>query len=374
MNPKDLEELVQQAPRVPFTTLVEHLERLLGPDAVPTGELGPPSAERIRFRHDIRPIFHAGDVSGLQVVEEQDAFTGRKGEPTFEVSTSFLGVVGSVSPLASFFTEDALRAAQQDEDAVLALYDLFHHRLVSLLLRALRRVGLSASLTRSGRDASTRRALSLVGGPEFSSNTPTIAPLMRLGRARLFSQRPRGRQALVEALALTFPELVFEVVEAPWRDLELGPQEATRIGEYRHKLGELVLGGVLTRQAGLVVLQIAPVGRTLLTRLVPSGADHARLRYVIEEITGGFVDVEIEIEVRPGEEPRLELGTDEASLGGTAALGQRSADDPPMVVKMQLSAGDDAEVTWSFRISPRPSASMPPLPSPTGRLPLPARS
>ncbi|HWL86522.1 MAG TPA: type VI secretion system baseplate subunit TssG [Polyangiaceae bacterium] len=363
MNPTDLEELVRKAPRVPFTTLVEHLERLLGSEAVPTGELGPPRAERIRFRHDIRPIFHSGDVTELRVIEEQDEFTGRKSEPTFEVSTSFLGIVGTVSPLASFFTEDALRASQQDEDAVLALYDLFHHRLISLLLRALRRVGLSASLTRSGRDASTRRALSLVGGPDFASETPSIAPLMRLGRSRLFAQRPRGRAALVEALALAFPDLSVTVREAPWRDLVLAPDQVTRVGEYRTKLGEVVLGGVLTKQAGLLVLWIAPVGRAMLTRLVPSGADHARLRYVIEEVTGGFVDVQIEIEVRPGEEPRLSLGTDESALGGTAALGQRSANDPPMIVRIDVSAADDAAVTWSFRVSPSPEKPATPPPA-----------
>ncbi|WP_394842747.1 type VI secretion system baseplate subunit TssG [Pendulispora brunnea] len=345
------DELVRTAHRVPFSTLIDHLERLIGPEAVPVGELGPPRAERIRFRHDIQPVFHAGDVTQLRIVEEHDEFTGRKSPPIFEVSTSFLGVVGSVSPLASFFTEDALRAAQQDDDAVLALYDAFHHRLISLFLRASRRVGLSPSLSAGGRDASTRRALSLVGGASFTADVPALAPLMRLGRARLFAQRPRGRDALVQALSLAFPDLAITVLEAPWRDIELAPSEMTRLGERRNLLGEVVLGGVLTKQAGLLVLWIAPVGRATLARLVPSGADHARFRYVIEEVTGGFVDVAVEIEVRPGEEPRLELGNDEAALGGTAALGQRSPDDPPMIVRIELSAGAEA-VTWSFRASP----------------------
>jgi len=351
----DLDELVRNAARVPFSTLVDHLERLIGPEAAAIGELGPPRTERIRFRHDIQPIFHSGDVSELRVIEEHDEFTGRKGEPTFEVVTTFLGVVGTVSPLASFFTEDALRAAQNENDPVLAVYDAFHHRLISLLLRASRRVGLSASLTGGGRDVSTRRALSLVGGASHASEVPAIAPLMRLGRARLFSQRPRGRAALVEALSLAFPDLSVKVVEAPWRDLPLHPSETTLLGERRNLLGEVVLGGMLTKQAGLVSLWIAPVGRTTLSRLVPSGADHARLRYVIEEVTGGFVDVDVEIEVRPGEEPRLVLGEDEAALGGTAALGQRSADDPVMIVRIELSAGDEA-VTWSFRASPSAAA------------------
>jgi len=308
------------------------------------------------FDSDIRPIFHAGDVTELRVAEQHDDFTGRRGESTFEVSTSFLGIVGTVSPLASFFTEDALRAAANEDDAVLALYDAFHHRLISLFLRASRRVGLSTNVTAGGRDASTRRALSLVGGAAFSSDVPALAPLMRLGRARLFAQRPRGRAALVEALALAFPELAITVVEAPWRDLPLAPAEMTQLGERRHRLGEAVLGGVLTNQAGLLIVWVASVGRSTLARLVPGGADHARLRYVIEEVAGGFVDVAIEIEVRPGEEPRLALGHDEAALGGTAALGQRAADDPPMVVRVELSAGDEA-VTWSFRASPSPLAA-----------------
>ncbi|WP_394822146.1 type VI secretion system baseplate subunit TssG [Pendulispora albinea] len=355
----NLDELVRRAPELPFAILIEQLERLLGPDAVPVGELGPARAERIRFRHDIRPIFHAGDVTELRIIDVYDDFTGRKGEPTFEVSTTFLGVVGTVSPLASFFTEDALRAAANEDDPVLALYDVFHHRLISLFLRASRRVGLSASLTGGGRDTSTRRALALVGGAALASDVPAIAPLMRLGRARLFAQRPRGRTALVEALALAFPELSVRIVEAPWRDIALAPSETTLLGERRNRLGEVVLGGVLTKQAGLVVLWIAPVGREMLARLVPSGADHARLRYVIEEVTGGFVDVAIEIEVRPGEEPRLVLGEDEATLGGTAALGQRSADDPPMIVRVELSAGDEGAVTWSFRASPLAPGSRP---------------
>jgi len=74
-----------------------------------------------------------------------------------------------------------------------------------------------------------------------------------------------------------------------------------------------------------VVLQIAPVGRSMLTRLCPAAPTTA-LRFVIEEVTGGFVDVQIEIEVAR-RRAALELGTDEASLGGTAAL----ASAPPMI-------------------------------------------
>src|SRR5262249_39150921 len=91
--------------RLGFVPLVRLLERLSS-DAVRVGGEGPPDAEGIRFRHDRGLSFHASDVVDLGALENGDGGTGPQCQ--YQVTSSFLGLSGSMSPLPAYFTEELL--------------------------------------------------------------------------------------------------------------------------------------------------------------------------------------------------------------------------------------------------------------------------
>jgi type VI secretion system protein ImpH len=302
---RELAALVERAPRIPFVALVEHLERVLGaPSQIGRGGLV--RDERIRFRHDPSLVFHSSDVAAMRLFHRG-----------VELTSTFLGATGSVSPLASFFTEEVLRAEAHDGGSLGAFYDLFHHRLLALCYRALQRNRLAWTLRSEGDDELTGRALAVVGLPPKRKDAP-LSSVALLGRARVLAGRPRSRQALEVALALAFPNWRIRIGDFYPRRLRLGDDERLRLGVQNHRLGvETRIGVLMQGQSDLLRLCIGPVDRTTFETLLPGAPGNTRLRSVVEDITGGMIDADVEVEILAGHEPR-------ASLGKGARLGRSS--------------------------------------------------
>src|SRR5689334_3102208 len=94
------EPVLKAAPHSTFFHILSLLERLSS-DAVRIGGDGPPSAERIRFRHDYDLGFSAGDIARAEVraLPRGPARVLDPPIPVFEVTTTFLGLTGTISPL-----------------------------------------------------------------------------------------------------------------------------------------------------------------------------------------------------------------------------------------------------------------------------------
>lgn len=341
---RKLAALADRAPRIPFVTLIEHLERLLA-GAAPVGTSGLVRDEAIHFRHDPSLVFHSSDIARMHV----------GGPASVDVTSTFLGATGAVSPLASFFTEDLLRSQTQDNPTLGAFYDLFHHRLLALCYRAMRRSRLAWSMHGNGADLVTGRALASVGlWPRREE--AALSSLAMLGRARILARRPRSRQALEAALALAFPALRVRLVDFFPRRVRLGDEQRLRVGKKNHRLGaETRIGRHMVGQSDLVRLEIGPVDRTTFDLLLPGGRENLRLRKVVDDITGGMLDVEAEIELLKGEEPRASLGrrpgaTTGARLG-RSSLVLRSRSTQSLRVRIALGA-DAAEARPTFYQSP----------------------
>src|SRR4051812_10483018 len=93
-----VEPLEKDARRFSFFRLVYVLERLTkGAPAI--GQLGPASEERLRLRGDTSLIFASSDVSQLVVAKYPDGIDRAR------LSTAFMALYGSVSPLPAYFIE-----------------------------------------------------------------------------------------------------------------------------------------------------------------------------------------------------------------------------------------------------------------------------
>ncbi len=331
---RELNELALRARRVPFFALVRHLERLFQADAR-VGGLGPAAAEVVRFRHDIHPIFHASDITRLRVVHHGDALR-------VELTTGFLGVVGSVSPLANYFTDDVLRAESLDEESVRAFYDLFHHRLIAFVYSAELRASAWAEIRADGSDRVTRRSLNFAGLTARPAGEAGLAPRQWLGLARVMGRRPRTRDALERALAVGFPGTPIRVIDFLTRDVALPASERSQLGVRNVDLGRGArLGARLLRQSGLLRLVVGPVDRAAFDALLPGTVNHSRLRAIVDSVTGGMLDVDAEIEIRRGEEPRARLGARYGTRLGSNTLVVRPRTDRSLLVRVPLT-GDAA--------------------------------
>jgi type VI secretion system protein ImpH len=130
-----------------FFRLLGLLSRRLPDGASPLGRPGT-ATPHIALRHSATLGFPTADVSAVHM--------GANGQPT--VCTSFLGLTGTTSPLPEHLTQPW----SQDEDSTVmqALFDLWHHRLLTLLFHSVNKYSPAATAHRCGTDLWSQRFLS----------------------------------------------------------------------------------------------------------------------------------------------------------------------------------------------------------------------
>jgi type VI secretion system protein ImpH len=294
---------------VRFLPLVALLERLTS-SAVRVGGDGPPEEEAIRFKHDPSLIFSAGDVSQVRLVPRVSEWGEEQGgsKHVFEVVTTFLGLTGASSPLPGYMAEEI---AQEDPDRPLRrqFLDLFHHRLLSLLYRALSRYMPEGEATRAGDDVWSRRVLALAGLDTYERGPSvrlSVSQLLRL--APLLATRARTARTLELGLSdvlrddLGEAHVTVRQFAGSWVDVE--SEQRTELGKHNHQLGRnVMLGGRLFDRAGRFIIGIAPLDGATYHRLLPEGDLSPLVREVVSLV------------VRDPLECALELGVSEEVLG-----------------------------------------------------------
>jgi type VI secretion system protein ImpH len=310
---------------VRFVPLVGLLEQLTS-GAVRVGGDGPPSEEAIRFRHDPSLIFSAGDVSEVKLVPRTMAWGEEQKGPRhiFEVVTTFLGLTGTSSPLPGYMVEEI---AQEDPDRPMRreFLDLFHHRLVSLLYRALTRYLLEGEATRAGDDVWSRRVLALAGLDTYErgpSVNLSVDQLLRL--APLLATRARTARTLELALAdvlrneLGEARVTVQQFAGSWVEVET--EQRMTLGRLNSHLGRSsMLGGRLFDRSGKVIIGISPLDGATYHRLLPEGDLSPLVREVMMLVVRDPLECALELGVREDV-----LGAFQITKKNTARLGRNT--------------------------------------------------
>ena len=338
-NPGEAARLAGAARRMGFFALVQALERLY-PDAPRVGEMGPVAEEAIRFRHDPSLAFPAADVSHVRQTRrphDPSAFEPASepgSEPglalsqtVWEVTTTFLGLSGAVSPLPSYIAEEV---AQEEPDAPVRreFLDVFHHRLISLLYRNWSRGAGPREQTRDLRDPWSLRVLALLGIDAFSRPPAHGLPADRILKlAPVLAARSRGAWALARALDVMFEgdlpkgSLAVHEFAGAWTPLETSAQ--FRLGQRNHRLGETsALGRKIFERSGTFELVIGPTTQAVYQRFLPGGDFRARLTATVDLILQDPLAYRVVLRLAAGAVPAWRLGPSAPSrLGHDSWLG-----------------------------------------------------
>jgi type VI secretion system protein ImpH len=331
---------LERARHTGFLALVGLIERLQ-PHAAHVGETGPTELEPLRFHHDPSLAFSAADVAGVRAEDAPALDTAEGGAgKRYRVTTAFLGLSGGVSPLPDYFCDEL---AVEDADAPVRarFFDLFHHRLLSLLYRGLARLDYPADFELGGRDPWSRRVLALLGADALGSDgTPAeTARLLRL--APLLVGRGRGvhvlRAAVEDDLGPDLgPDAQVAIRELLGAWIELEPADRARLSRPTMRLGRTAILGrrIFDRTARFRVV-LGPVTYEAMRRLLPGGDLHTRLHTVVKLVTARTEECEAEIIVSAGEAPALRLSRNaRQGLGRDSWLGRRAGEQKRVVVPL----------------------------------------
>ncbi|MGO8992075.1 MAG: type VI secretion system contractile sheath large subunit [Polyangiaceae bacterium] len=307
-----LQERVRNAvSHVALFPLVRRLERDLAGRA-PIGADQGAEDERVHFSHPPTFSLPAGELLDVEYAQEGDGAAAT-------VTTSLLGLLGAESPLPPATSEEVLF---EDDDALAAFYDVFHHRALALLYRAWKRYAPSAALERSGADAFSRALLSLVGTDAFSpyQAATSVDPMFALGFSDFVRCEPSflDESALETLLRRVFPELNPRVTTSEPRVVQAADEDRSCLGSQHTTLGEDASYGASALDVnGTVRIQVGPVDRQTYEALLPGGDRHRQIQPLVETWLASRAVAELDILVAAEDAPALCLGE---AYGGTLGV------------------------------------------------------
>lgn len=335
-----IEQLLGGGRTFDFFRAVSILDRLGSSQAAAIGGLGPIQRESVRFTHDPEFTFAPGDIEALRRLPGPGA--------PVEVVGTFLGLVGTSSPLPTHFAEELFALdGEEGKSALVTLYDILHHRLYSLFYRAGRKYRISAEARSDGRDAMTRRALAFVGVDAAAMPNGGLSAAHLLGLAPLLAIRSRSGRALKVLLEATLPNVPVEIEGFVLRTVVLDDAERNKLGVQNSELGlNFTIGGRVKDRSGRFRTRLGPVSYETLEELMPNGKHHDRLRSMLDQFTRGILEAEVEVVLSDGDTPRFQLGSNRgSSLGLNTMLGRLG--DGPSRVRFTMTA-DPAGVKPQF--------------------------
>lgn len=334
------QRLLAHAERYSFYVAVSMLERLT-PEAVRIGGDGPYAGEAIRFRHDHDLIFNPSDVRKVAHVEKPRTPEQRleQSEKRYEVTTAFMGVTGSMTPMPLYLAEEI---CQDDEGARMQrdFLDMFHHRLVSLVYRITQKFDFPREYTSRADDQWSKRMLALAGLDSYERwQLKHISRQQMLRLSPLMASRVRSARTLSVAIADIAREALdgakVEVVQFTGDWTGLDPEQRISLGIENTVLGEsTVLGVQVFHRASKATIVVGPL-RENFRRFLADGD----MFPVICELVGVLSPepVEYELELVLVDRPPFMLGKKEGGrIGFDSWLSSQAGQTAPTHLKVPL--------------------------------------
>jgi len=323
-----LRMLVADAKNTGFFDVMRIIEQLTGKRF---------DGDALELSHDPSLSFPTNDIARVFVDPS------KHGE-RFRVVTTFLGLTGTSSPLASYFTEQVLSG--DDEDALRMFYDVFHDLLLRMLYRSWRGASLRASLDDSGSSAIDKRCATFVGvdpwtpTDEHALANPTLMSLADYQRGKPQSMDPEAATAMLRRLLPTLP---IDVSLGHRSFVRFGDDDVTELGAQNVGLGEdLVYGLGIEDTSATVRVVVGPVAESVCEWLMPDHEGHSFLSQICERVFGGKADVELEVLVAAEELPFCDLrGSRGAELGVDSRVDVRTTG----IVRVRVALGIGVPVT-----------------------------
>ena len=292
---------------------------------------GPYVEEAVRFRHARSLAFKPGDVEGVEVRE--DARSSDKGERAdlVEMTLNIVGLMGTSSPLPTYLASEA--ASQDEEGRIKAdFFDLFHHRLHSLLYRGVRKYDWPREYASDGRDVWSLRLLAMLGVDDYDSRQlQYIRPLDLLRIAPLLASPARTARtvelAVLEILGHELDGADVKIKQFQGSYADIDPEHKIRLAVENSHLGvSAVIGDLCLHRAGKAQVVVGPLDQEGLRRFMAGGDAFFAVRELLDLLSYELVEFELE----------LILGR-ESQMG--AILGKSHIGDDAWLAK-----GEDAEL------------------------------
>lgn len=294
-TPADLIALMrEQAPEITLGQALRLLER-----AHADAPHLPPFARDVQIRPHLSLAFPAADIVDVQTPEGDQPVP----PPAWRLTTTLLGLYGTMGPLPTFYTEELLEEARNDESVSRDFLDILNNRLYHLLYAAERQNRLPRRLAEN-RDLPAAHLLHcLMSRPEHGPDMPPVA------MTELLVCRHRSALRLQRSLVALLRRADVRVEECVERRVAIAPEQRCRPGMVNAALGKTaVLGSEVRDSTGLFRIHFMAVRAEDINDFLPGGRSCRRILEHVRGYVRHSLDCELVLHPSPGPAERVALG------------------------------------------------------------------
>jgi type VI secretion system protein ImpH len=254
-------ELLAEGRRFSFVQAVRFLLLLMRRDEGTETDIND-LLKRIRARPELSLAFPESDVTAIQELPDLPS--------RFSITTTFLGLYGTSSPLPTFYTEDLLHEQAQDRSVSRDFIDIFNSRLYALYFAVWSHYRLCYKIEEAGDLETVHRLYCLLGyeGGTLRGHLDDAYSLLRY--TGLFIQRPRSAEGLRTLLADRLGEASVEIDQAVERSAVIPEDQRCYLDQSGCGLGETAyLGERIADRTGKIRVCIGPVKEAVFSALLP---------------------------------------------------------------------------------------------------------
>jgi len=268
-----------------------------------------PGQDRLRVRPDLSLAFPAADVARVE-------HTGPNDDELL-ITTTFLGLYGSSSPLPTHYTEDLLDESSADGTVSRDFLDILHQRLYQLYFHCWSKYRLFVRVAEERNPADRERLFCLIGLGERELRDSLPDPWSLVRYAGLLTQFPRSADGLQTLLRDALGERRIRVEQCVLRRVPIPGDQQMRMGMTGMALGvSTVLGSEIADRMGKFRLLAGPLKLADFNTLLPGSSRHDKLAGLIRLYILDPLDYDLRVTLAAGEARPINLGgLNDARLG-----------------------------------------------------------
>jgi type VI secretion system protein ImpH len=247
----------------------------------------------------------------------------------FELTLTFMGLVGVSSPLPLYFSEYIARH-EENSQPLIDFLNIFNHRCYSLFYQAWKKYRF-ISISMGATDPLCRRIAMLAGMDPNRLSEPLYARL--LSYTGLLAGKSRGKSAMTSLLSDFFSDLPVAIKEFQPRWVEI--RNPVKMG-IDARLGVNSTAGTHSWDvSGKFRVAVGPLPRERFELFLPNSENIKKMKELITIFLAEPLDYDIEVKMQSSELVPVVLAANNTRLGETSSLGKsnRHSDIKSIVIE-----------------------------------------
>ncbi len=309
-------ELLSRSFEFSFFQVIRLLRLLANNGAMAHGEKDSSEVHRaIKVRPELTLGFPAADVSSIEARDDEDKIH-------YQVTATFLGLYGTSSPLPTFYTEDLLAEAGEDETVSRDFLDILNQRIYELLYKCWIKYRLYINVIEEQDINHIERLFCLLGLGELELRSAIPNPFRLIRYLGLISQHPRSALGLKTLLNDALGGVPVNIEQCILRTAPIPEDQRPYLGNSGSSLGkDVFVGKEIQDRTGKFRIVVGPLGKKDFQRLLPGTKRHELLIFLTNFYLSSPLEYDVKLILSGAEAEPTRLGDPEwAKLGWTTWL------------------------------------------------------